>query len=242
MINVIAAIFLATVRRAIVGFIPLARNKGACATVTEGEELMNRNDQRILAACNLAHGLQSIELLVEELCREDLGGGFFQRRLAENRGSTPRERRVWRAGIYDHIRDVMSLQCGLDIERMCLLTGVSRAGFYRYLRAQDSWDEEMGLRSEIQRIVVTHHGRYGYRRMTAELRRRGMLVSHKRVARLMREDALVGTELQWSSVSTDAQGHSEIYINLAKRMKLTGTNQLWVADITFVRFGRNWES
>jgi putative transposase len=134
----------------------------------------------------------------------------------------------------------MSLQGGLDIERMCLLTGVSRAGFYRYLRAQDSWDEEMSLRSEIQRIAVTHHGRYGYRRITAELRRRGMLVNHKRVARLMREDALVGTELQWSSVSTDAQGHSEIYINLAKRMKLTGTNQLWVADITFVRLKREF--
>ena len=134
----------------------------------------------------------------------------------------------------------MLLQGDLDIERMCLLARVSRAGFYRYLRVQDSWDEEMGLRSEIQRIAVTHRGRYGYRRMTAELRRRGMLVNHKRVARLMREGALVGTELQWSGVSTDAQGHSEIYINLAKRMKLTGTNQLWVADITFVRLKREF--
>ena len=83
----------------------------------------------------------------------------------------------------------MSLQGGLSIERMCQLVGLSRVGFYRYLRAQDPWDEEMGVRSEIQRIALEHQGRYGYRRMTAELGRRGMLVNHKRVARLMREEA-----------------------------------------------------
>lgn len=134
----------------------------------------------------------------------------------------------------------MSLQGGLSIERMCLLVGVSRAGFYRYLRAQDPWDEEMGVRSEIQRIALEHQGRYGYRRVTAELRRRGMLANHKRVARLMREDSLITTKLQSSGVSTEEQGHSEIYINLANRMKLTGTNQLWVADITFVRLKREF--
>jgi hypothetical protein len=63
----------------------------------------------------------------------------------------------------------MSLQGGLGVERMCLLVGVSKAGFYRYLRAQDPWDEEMGVRSEIQRIALEHQGRYGYRRMTARV-------------------------------------------------------------------------
>lgn len=123
---------------------------------------------------------------------------------------------------------------------MCLLVRLSRAGFYRYLRAQDPWDEEMVLRSEIQRIALEHQGRYGYRRMTAELRRRGMLVNHKRVARLMSEDGLIGTKLESSSVSTDTQGHGEIYLNLANRMTVTGTNQLWVADITFVRLKREF--
>jgi putative transposase len=134
----------------------------------------------------------------------------------------------------------MSLQGGLGIERMCLLVGVNRAGFYRYLRAQDPWDEEMGVRSEIQRIAVEHQGRYGYRRMTAELRRRGMLVNHKRVARIMHEDSLVGAQLQLSTVSADAQERDEIYINLANRMRLTGVNQLWVADITFIRLKREF--
>jgi putative transposase len=115
----------------------------------------------------------------------------------------------------------MSLQGGLGIERMCLLVGLSRTGFYRYLRAQDPRDEEMGVRSEIQRIALEHQGRSGYRRMTAELRRRGMLVNHKRVARLMSEDSLIGAKVDSSSVSTDTQGHAEIYLNLANRMTVT---------------------
>jgi len=82
----------------------------------------------------------------------------------------------------------VSLQGSLGIERMCHLVGVSRAGFYRHLRASDNHEEEMHVQSEIQRIALEHRGQYGYRRMTAELRRQGMLVNHKRVARIMRED------------------------------------------------------
>ena len=130
----------------------------------------------------------------------------------------------------------MSLQGSLAIERMCFLVGVSRAGFYRYLRAEDPWQEEMDVRSEVQRIVLEHHGCYGYRRITAELRRQGMPVNHKRVARLLREDNLVGSELQrYDGNSADPQGQGEIYVNLANRLKLTGPNQVWVADITFIR-------
>jgi len=134
----------------------------------------------------------------------------------------------------------MSLQGGLSIERMCLLAGVSRAGFYRYLRGFDPWDEEMLLRSEIQKIVLQHQGRYGYRRATAELRRRGMLVNHKRVARIMREDSLVGDAAKLATPSNRAPKATEIYINLANRMRLTGVDQVWVADITFIRLKREF--
>ena len=134
----------------------------------------------------------------------------------------------------------MLLQGSLGIERMCLLAGVSRAGFYRHLRIQDPWDEEMGIRSEIQKIVLEHHGRYGYRRVAAELQRRGILVNHKRVVRIMREDSLIGAQLRPSSDSVDTEEPGEIYINLANRMTLTGMNQLWVADITFVRLKREF--
>jgi putative transposase len=134
----------------------------------------------------------------------------------------------------------MSLQGGLPIDRMCFLAGVSRAGFYRYLRAEDPWQEEMDVRSEVQRIVLEHYGRYGYRRITAELRRLGMPINHKRVARLLREDTLVGTELQRLGNSASSRGEGEIYVNLANRSKLTGPNQVWVADITFVRLKREF--
>jgi putative transposase len=119
---------------------------------------------------------------------------------------------------------------------MCHLAGVSRAGFYRHLRASDNYEEEMHVRSEIQRITLEHRWRYGYRRMTAELRRQGMLVNHKRVARIMRDDNLIAATREWPRVR---RGHMEMHVNLACRMKVTGTNQLWVADITYVRL--NWE-
>ena len=82
----------------------------------------------------------------------------------------------------------MSRQGSLSIERMCDLAQVSRAGFSRSLQADQPVEEEMAVRSVIQEIAVAHRWRYGYRRITAELRRRGLLVNHKRVARLMRED------------------------------------------------------
>ena len=86
----------------------------------------------------------------------------------------------------------MSLQGSLSIERMCQLVPVSRRGFYRSLKEQQPAEEEMEVRSAIQQIALEHRRRYGYRRITAELHRRGMPVNHKRVARIMREDNLLG--------------------------------------------------
>jgi transposase InsO family protein len=96
-------------------------------------------------------------------------------------------------------------------------------------------EESLEVRSEIQRIVLEPRRRYGYRRVTAELRRRGMLVNHKRVARIMREDNLLGVQRRKFVTTTDSNHRLEIYLNLAKRMELTGLDQLWVADITFIR-------
>jgi putative transposase len=129
----------------------------------------------------------------------------------------------------------MSLQGSLSIERMCYLAQVSRAGFYRSLQERLPVEEEMEVRSTIQQIVLEHRRRYGYRRVTAELRRRGLLVNHKRVARLMREDNLLAIQPRAFVVTTDSQHEFEVYLNLASRMKLTGINQLWVADITYIR-------
>jgi len=129
----------------------------------------------------------------------------------------------------------MSRQGSLSIERMCQLVPVSRASFYRSLQEQWPVDEEMELRSAIQQIAVDHRRRYGYRRVSAELRRRGMLVNHKRVARIMREDNLLAVQPRQFVVTTDSDHTLEVYLNLAGRMKLTGIDQLWVADITYIR-------
>jgi putative transposase len=96
-------------------------------------------------------------------------------------------------------------------------------------------EEDMEVRSSIQAIALEHRRRYGYRRITAELRRRGMTVNHKRVSRIMREDSLIGLQPRAFMVTTDSDHNLEVYLNLAGRMKLTGTNQLWVADITYIR-------
>ena len=132
------------------------------------------------------------------------------------------------------------MQGKLSIERMCQLVGVGRAGFYRSLQQQEPVEEDMEVRSTIQKIFAEHKRRYGYRRVSAELRRRGMLVNHKRVARLMRDDNLLAVQPRAFIVTTDSDHDLEVYLNLASRMKLTGINQLWVADITYIRLHREW--
>ena len=129
----------------------------------------------------------------------------------------------------------MPTQGSLGVEPMCRLAGVSRAGFYRFLQQRHSGEEDMEVRSTIQQIVVEHRRRYGYRRVTVELRRRGMAVNHKRVLRLMRVDNLLGIEPKAFIATTQSDHDAEVYLNLASRMKLTAINQLWVADITFIR-------
>jgi len=118
---------------------------------------------------------------------------------------------------------------------MCQLVPVSRRGFYRALKERRPAEEEMEVRSAIQQIALEHRRRYGYRRITAELHRRGMPINHKRVARIMREDNLLAMQPKRFVVTTNSDHKFEIYLNLAGRMKLTGINQLWVADITYIR-------
>ena len=127
---------------------------------------------------------------------------------------------------------MMPLQGGLSVERMCELAPASRAGFYRWLQMPASVEEEMEVRSLIQQIAMEHRRRYGYRRIAAELRRRGVVVNHKRVARIMGEDNLLAVQPRQFVVTTKSDHKLEVYLNLARRLKLTGIDQLWVADIS----------
>jgi transposase InsO family protein len=118
---------------------------------------------------------------------------------------------------------------------MCRLGQVSRAGFYRHWQQREPRAEELELRAQVQQIVVAHRRNYGYRRVTRELRHQGWAVNHKRVARLMAEDNLLCLRRRRFVVTSDSRHDLRVYLNLAARMDLTGIDQLWVADITYLR-------
>jgi putative transposase len=124
---------------------------------------------------------------------------------------------------------------GLTIERMVRLAQVSRASYYRFEESVRSGsDSEMELRDAIQRIALEWPS-YGRRRITQELRRRGWTVNPKRVQRLMREDNLLCVRKRKFVVTTDSNHGKKVYPNLARQMMLTNVDQLWVADITYIR-------
>ena len=121
------------------------------------------------------------------------------------------------------------------MERQCQLVEVSRAGFYRYLQRTAPEQADLLLRARLQELAVAHHRLRGYRMLTALLRREGRVVNHKRVLRLMREDNLLSLRRMRYVFTTDSRHNWPIYANLARHVTLTGLNQLWVADITFIR-------
>jgi transposase InsO family protein len=118
---------------------------------------------------------------------------------------------------------------------MCLLARVSRASYYRYLEVVVPQEAEMQVRVTIQEVVLAHRRRYGYRRVTAELHRRGMIINHKRVLRIMRTDNLLAIRHRKFILTSNSQHDYRVYVNLAARMEVTAINQLWVTDITYIR-------
>ncbi|MBZ5681651.1 MAG: IS3 family transposase [Acidobacteriia bacterium] len=126
-------------------------------------------------------------------------------------------------------------QGGLTVERMCELSGVSRAGFYRNWEASAPRQADTALRDAIQQVIVEKRF-YGYRRVQWELRQRGHLVNAKRVLRLMREDNLLCLRTRrFVPATTDSQHGWRVWPNLARGLVTRHLNELWVADITYVR-------
>lgn len=123
---------------------------------------------------------------------------------------------------------------------MCRLAGVSRAGYYRHWRQSAPRQEETGLRDVIQKLALTHR-HYGYRRIGALLGREGWQVNHKRVLRVMGEDNLLCLRSRpFVPRTTDSRHSWRVVPNLARGMELTGVNQLWVADITYLHLAEQF--
>jgi len=128
----------------------------------------------------------------------------------------------------------------LTVETLCRLTGVSRAGYYRAWGASAPRQEETELRDVLQRLALARP-HYGYRRLGVELRREGWSVNHKRVLRMMHEDNLLCLKAKpFMPVTTDSRHDWEIVPNLARGLRVTGIDQLWVADITYLHLAEEF--
>ena len=122
----------------------------------------------------------------------------------------------------------------LETSHACELVGVSRASFYRAGHDHASRQSPMELRDAIQRIATANRF-YGYRRVAAVLRQQGWIVNHKVVLRMLREDNLLCLRKRRYVLTTDSRHPFGVYPNLAKLLTLDRINQLWVADITYIR-------
>lgn len=121
-----------------------------------------------------------------------------------------------------------------QVTRLCKALMLSRATFYRYRKAGEPADPDVEVRDQIQRLALEYSA-YGCRRITAQLQRDGVLVNHKRVLRLMRQDNLLCLRKRRFVVTTDSAHGLAVYPNLIPTLTLTGINQLWLSDITYVR-------
>jgi transposase InsO family protein len=123
------------------------------------------------------------------------------------------------------------------IRRLCQLGCVSRAGYYRHFEEHAPARADADLRDQVQRVSLARR-HYGYRRITAQLRREGHIVNAKRVLRLMREDNLLCLRKSpFVPCTTDSRHGFAIVPNLIRYLVPTGLDQIWVADITYVRLG-----
>ena len=135
------------------------------------------------------------------------------------------------------IHAVLSNGFALSISQSCQALEVSRSGYYKWriqpeIALADS--EDLDLKNQIREIAMEFAG-YGYRRMTAELQNRGFEVNRKRILRLMRQDNLLCKKKSFKPVTTDSSHGLPIYPNLLKGAKITGLNQVWASDITYVQ-------
>jgi putative transposase len=135
------------------------------------------------------------------------------------------------------IQENISGSPSLSISQSCQALEVSRSGYYKWrtqpkIAFTDS--EDIDLKNQFQEVALEFPS-YGYRRITAELQNRGYAVNRKRVLRLMRQDNLLCLKKKFKPVTTDSSHGLPVYPNLLKGAKITGLNQVWASDITYIQ-------
>jgi transposase InsO family protein len=137
----------------------------------------------------------------------------------------------------------MAIEAGraqADVQHLCELAGLPRATYYRHLAGCGSNTDDCELRDLIQRICLKHRF-YGYRRVTATLRRQGMVVNAKKIRRLMRQDNLLAQrKAPFLKTPTDRPSAFLIVPNLVRGLVPSAPDQIWVADITYVHLARTF--
>lgn len=130
-------------------------------------------------------------------------------------------------------------ETGVSISALCRTVGFSRATFYRQVEPQARQEEEAALRDALHHVALESPC-YGYRRITAELARRGFHINHKRVLRLMRQDNLLCLRKRRFVRTTDSEHALPVYQNLAAKLVVNSLDQLWVSDITYIRLANEF--
>jgi putative transposase len=160
--------------------------------------------------------------------------------LAAHRGSADAAGVDWKSAVYRKVQEEVKANRGLTVERRVELVRVNRASYYRFdENTEPGADPDMELRDAMQRIALEWSS-YGRPRITAELRRHGWTVNPKRVYRLLREDNLLCVRKRKLVVTTDSDHGRKVYPNLARTMVLTDVDQLWVADLTYIRWDQEF--
>jgi putative transposase len=126
------------------------------------------------------------------------------------------------------------------VQRLCALAGLPRATYYRHLNRHSRGESECELRDQLQRICLKHPF-YGYRRVTAMLRRQGMVVNAKKVLRFMRQDNLLAQrKTPFLKPPAERPTNAIVVPNLIRGLAPSAPDQIWVADITYVHLAKTF--
>jgi len=137
------------------------------------------------------------------------------------------------------IQEIESSDLNISVQDAAKSLNVSRSGYYKWRSREPdiaAFLMEEHIKKEIKRIVKEYDA-YGYRRITRELKKRGYVMNHKKVLRLMKELHLTCKKNRFKPKTTDSNHEHEVYPNLILHMEITGPNQVWAADITYIRLG-----